>query len=183
MNKFDKANTPNETIDVVNEEDEVIGESTKDEAGYNPDLIHRAVSILIYNKKGEALVQKRNGKKEVYPGVWAMSCSGHVPKGINPNEAALMELKEELGIETKLTFIRKDFRKYSWETHFTYIYIGEVGNDIKFNFNKFELETAHFMNFETYKNLEKGGERVSKYSDDIFREFYKGKLIPEPVSI
>ena len=40
---MDKANTPDEVVDIVNENDEVIGTSTKGEVNSNPALTHRKI--------------------------------------------------------------------------------------------------------------------------------------------
>ena len=37
---MDKTNTPDEIVDVVDENDEVVGQSTKDEVNSNPKSIH-----------------------------------------------------------------------------------------------------------------------------------------------
>ncbi len=62
---------------------------------------HRAIDIWILNSKGELLIQKRAEEKESYPGLWEISCSGHITAGDKPLPSAVRECKEELGIEIK----------------------------------------------------------------------------------
>jgi len=49
-----------EVFDVVNEADEVIGQTHRGEAHRDPRLIHRSVQILIFNHAGELLLQRRS---------------------------------------------------------------------------------------------------------------------------
>jgi len=64
---------------------------------YKDGDFHRSVHIWIMNSNNELLVQKRNPKKETYPNLWAISVAGHVRSGEESIQAALRELKEELG--------------------------------------------------------------------------------------
>lgn len=54
---IDKTNTPDEIVDVVNEQDGVIGKSTKGEVNSNPNVIHREIAVLIYNSEEKILIQ------------------------------------------------------------------------------------------------------------------------------
>lgn len=74
---------------------------------YKDGDFHRSVHIWIMNSNNELLVQKRNPKKETYPNLWAISVAGHVRSGEESTQAALRELKEELGQK-----IDKDDLKY-----------------------------------------------------------------------
>jgi isopentenyldiphosphate isomerase len=73
-----------EIFDVVDENDSVIGQTTRGEAHQNPKLIHRVVHIWIINEKGEILIQQRSMTKDGAPGMWDISCGGHVEKGQDP---------------------------------------------------------------------------------------------------
>lgn len=59
---------------------------------------HRAIDIWILNSKNELLLQKRAAQKESFPGLWEVSCSGHISAGEESQISALRELEEELGI-------------------------------------------------------------------------------------
>jgi len=60
---------------------------------------HRSIDIWIINSQKELLIQKRAMQKESYPGLWEVSCSGHVAAGETSLISATRELKEELNIE------------------------------------------------------------------------------------
>jgi len=96
-----------ELIDVVNENDEVIGVKDKDAVHRDGDM-HRAAKIYVINSKGEMLIHKRSETKKLNPGLWDITVGGHVRSGETCEDAAQRELKEELGIEnTKLFEIGK----------------------------------------------------------------------------
>ncbi|MCJ7772663.1 MAG: NUDIX domain-containing protein [Desulfobacterales bacterium] len=59
---------------------------------------HRSVHIWVLNDKDELLIQQRSLEKESHPGLWDVSCAGHIQSGDSSLQAALRELKEELGL-------------------------------------------------------------------------------------
>ncbi len=61
-------------------------------------LIHRAAYILVFNRTGELLIQKRTLSKDIYPGYWDVAAGGVVLAGESYEAAAERELAEELGI-------------------------------------------------------------------------------------
>jgi len=63
------------------------------------NLLHRAVAIVLKNSKGRLFLQMRSAEKELYPGQFTASASGHVASGEGLEETALRELEEELGVE------------------------------------------------------------------------------------
>jgi isopentenyldiphosphate isomerase len=60
---------------------------------------HRSVHIWIITPDHRILVQRRALTKENNPGLWDVSCAGHIAAGENAIESAIREAQEELGIE------------------------------------------------------------------------------------
>ena len=89
--------TAEEWFDVVNERDEVIRRATRREV-HATGLWHRAVHILVFDAKGHVLLQKRSMLKDLSPGLWDSSCSGHLDAGEDYDTAAIRELGEEIGV-------------------------------------------------------------------------------------
>lgn len=85
-----------ELFDVVNERDEVIGRERRSEV-HRLGLKHRAVHVLVFNRRGELFLQKRSRTKDCFPGTWDSSASGHLAPGESYDACALRELAEELG--------------------------------------------------------------------------------------
>jgi len=86
-----------EIFDVVDENDQVIGTATRSEVHSNK-ILHRAVHVFVFNKRGDLLLQKRSLLKDSHPGVWDSSVSGHLDSGEDYAGAAIRELDEEMGI-------------------------------------------------------------------------------------
>ena len=89
-----------EFFDLVDERDEVIGRVTRRDA-HARGLRHRAVHVLIFDSAGRVYLQKRSSGKDVAPGAWDSSCSGHVDAGEDHDAAAVRELCEELGLSLR----------------------------------------------------------------------------------
>ena len=87
----------NELLYEVDANDEVIGPRTRGEA-HRLGLHHRAVHILVFNRRDELFLQKRSDYKDINPGVWDTSAAGHVDFGESYEQSALRELEEELGV-------------------------------------------------------------------------------------
>ncbi len=93
----DVAQKAGEIFDVVDENDEVTGTATRAEVHANR-LVHRAVHVFVFNKRGDLLLQKRSMLKDLCPGLWDSSVSGHLDSGESYEAAAMRELAEEMGI-------------------------------------------------------------------------------------
>ena len=90
--------TEKEVVDIVDAEDKILGGTTLDEC-YSKGLLHRAVTIYAWNKKGQVLLQRRSLSDDWFPGYWTASCTGHVRHGETWREASHRELQEELGLK------------------------------------------------------------------------------------
>lgn len=84
-------------IQVVDEQDNPIGEATKDEL-WKKGLWHRIVRVVAEDEEGRVLLQKRAPHKQPYPNRWDNSAAGHVDVGESYEQAAHRELAEELGV-------------------------------------------------------------------------------------
>lgn len=140
-----------EIFDIVDEEDKVTGQASRQEVHQNPSLIHRVVHVLVFNLKGELFLQKRSPKKDMYPGKWDTSAGGHLNSGESYEHAALREMWEELGIEgTKLEFLYTYLHRNSYESEFVRSYRcfwdGTVNTDPE------EIEEGRFWSLEEISN-------------------------------
>ena len=92
---------PDEYVVLVNEQDQVLGQLEKIEA-HELGLLHRAFSVLLFNDRGELLLQQRAAHKYHSPLLWTNTCCSHQ----RPNETTLMaaerRLKEEMGMSAPM---------------------------------------------------------------------------------
>ena len=91
-------NEDSEIFDIVDDSDEVMGSASRNEV-HKRGLKHRSVHLLIFNKQGSVLLQKRSMEKDTFPGTWDSSVSGHVDSGETYDEAVIRESWEELGVK------------------------------------------------------------------------------------
>lgn len=86
-----------EIIDVVDENDTVIGQMSREEADQRKAL-HRVSDVWFYNTLGEVFCQKRSIHKKGGPGLLECTAAGHVAAGQTYEQGAVLETKEETGI-------------------------------------------------------------------------------------
>lgn len=87
-----------ELFDVVDENDEVLRQETRDVV-HRDGLLHRAAHMFVFNKRKELFLQKRSRLKDVHPSLWDSSAAGHLNAGEGYEPTAVRELQEELGID------------------------------------------------------------------------------------
>lgn len=130
---------PMELFDVVNERDEVICQKPRDEV-HRSNLLHRAVHVLVINSQGQVFLQKRSRKKDVSPGAWDSSASGHLHVGESYDDAAARELEEEIGLRL-LHPLERLFRIVACpETGFEFVWVYRYYSDGPMKLNHDEIE-------------------------------------------
>ncbi|MEO8705487.1 MAG: NUDIX domain-containing protein [Kofleriaceae bacterium] len=78
-------------------------------------LVHRSIHVLLHDREGRLLVQRRHADKQTYPRYWDVSCAGHVEESdylAGPDDrldevyaaVAAREVLEELGVAPALVF-------------------------------------------------------------------------------
>ena len=90
-----------EFVILVDEHDRELGVMEKIEA-HRKGALHRALSVLVFNTKGEILLQQRANSKYHSGGLWTNTCCSHPRPGELVSAAASRRLEEEMGIELQL---------------------------------------------------------------------------------
>jgi isopentenyl-diphosphate delta-isomerase type 1 len=146
-----------EIVDIVNEDDEVIGQRSRKEVHSSNEFIHRTVHVFVLNAKGEVLLQKRSMKKDKYPGLWG-DMAGHINAGDGYEDTAKREMEEELGIDAasiQLEFMMK-FRK-RFDNDQEIITLFKCVHEGPFKHDPEEVDEVKFFSAEQVKELlEKG---------------------------
>jgi isopentenyldiphosphate isomerase len=86
-----------ELIDIVDEDDRVIGTLPRGEATAR-GLRHRCVFVFVRDGAGRVFVHRRTADKLVFPSMYDMFVGGVVGAGESYDDAALREAEEELGV-------------------------------------------------------------------------------------
>jgi len=92
-----------EEVVLVNEQDEAVGTMEKLEA-HQKGMLHRAISVFIFDRQGRLLLQQRAAHKYHSAGLWTNTCCSHPAPEETAADAAHRRLKEEMGLQTPLTF-------------------------------------------------------------------------------
>jgi len=92
-----------ELVVLVDEQDQEVGVSEKLAAHVAPGLLHRAISVFVFDSRGHLLLQRRAAGKHHFAGMWANTACSHPRPGESVVEAGERRLREEMGIRTDLT--------------------------------------------------------------------------------
>jgi isopentenyldiphosphate isomerase len=126
--------------DIVNEQDEVVGQASKEEFSEG-ELICRVAFVMLTNRSGELLLHQRSARKKAYPLYWSGAAAGHLHSGETYEEGARRELREELGIEVPLELVGKFYSPPDREM--VAIFLGSYDGPVRVE--KHEVErVAHF---------------------------------------
>ncbi|UBM57781.1 isopentenyl-diphosphate Delta-isomerase [Marinilongibacter aquaticus] len=140
-------------ITLVNEKDEITGYAEKIEV-HKKALLHRAFSVVIFNREGQMLIHQRAFSKYHSPGLWTNACCGHPNKGEEIDDAAFRRLGEEMGFRCPLhhrfTFHYKAaFDNGLTENEIDHVFYGQF--DDHFVFNPDEVADFRWVNLSEIK--------------------------------
>lgn len=138
---------------LVNDHDEVTGVMEKMEA-HRTGSLHRAFSVLLFNSRGEMLLQKRAQTKYHSSGLWTNTCCSHPRPGESLEEAARRKLLQEMGIEANPRFAFKFQYKAPLdnqliEHEIDHVFIGQFDGEPVLN--EHEAEDWKFVDLHSLK--------------------------------
>ena len=106
-----------ERVVLVDEAGHEVGTMEKLRA-HQEGLLHRAVSVFLFDDAGRLLLQRRAGGKYHSGGRWTNTCCSHPRPGEEPAAAARRRLREEMGIDCPLREV------------FSFVYRAKVGGGL-----------------------------------------------------
>lgn len=95
-----RKNSMDEYLDLVNENDEVIGSKPRSEVYAEGLSNFRVVNAFVVNTEGNIWIPRRTSDKRIFPSCLDMSMGGHVETGESYDETFKRELQEELNLNT-----------------------------------------------------------------------------------
>jgi isopentenyl-diphosphate Delta-isomerase len=127
-----------EPLILVDETDREIGHLGKAQCHVGSGVLHRAFSLLIFNRNGELLIQQRSAAKRLWPLYWSNSCCSHPRRAESMESAAQRRLGEELGLSCPLHFLFKfqyhaQFDDAGAEHELCSVYIGRCNAPLRVN--------------------------------------------------
>lgn len=138
----------------VDENDSFKGTVEKIEA-HKKGILHRAISVLIFNSKGEMLIQRRATNKYHSGGLWSNAACTHPSPDETTYEAAIRRLQEEMGISTDLSHLYSFVYKVNLnngmiEHEFDHVFIGVT--DQKPTLNPEEASAFKYLSIQKIKD-------------------------------
>lgn len=123
-----------EQVILVDENDTEIGLADKLDA-HRRGVLHRAVSVFVFNDKKQLLLQQRADTKYHSAGLWANTCCSHPRQGEENVVTAERRLREELGFDCTLkeVFIftyKVQLNNELWEHEFDHVFIGDFNGEV-----------------------------------------------------
>jgi isopentenyldiphosphate isomerase len=85
-------------LDVIDATGCPTGETEARERIHAAGMRHRTVHVWVVSPGRGILLQRRALEKESHPGLWDVSCAGHIESGMSSEDTAVKELSEELGL-------------------------------------------------------------------------------------
>lgn len=167
-----------ELIDIVDENNKMLGIQKMKSEAWKVGLWHRASHVWIYNSKGQILLQLRSKTKIHSPNKWAVSVGGHISAGEEPLPTAIREAKEEIGLDIgarnpeflKVIKIADDLEKRELDNEFVYVYFLRYDGDaarLKLQSEEVQ-EIRFFSSTELEENLRTDPGRYAQEPDYLF---------------
>jgi len=141
---------------IVDKNDRPIGKASAQEAD-EQGLIRRLVRLMLENKSGQILLQKRSETEKVYPGRWDNSVAGHVDFGESNEQALFRETLEELGVKDfKPEKIGSYYNEVPRGKHkikkFNHLYKADY-NDTPTNYGREEVDGVEWFDIDDVKRM------------------------------
>lgn len=163
-----------EILDLVNDNDEIIGALERDEV-YRSNLNNfRVINCFIKNNEGKLWIPLRQHNKRMFPNCLDVSCGGHVSSGESYLDAFKKEMQEELNIDIdtkQYKVLGKCNPKADNVSAFMTVY--EITQDIAPEYNPVDFQSYEWINPEDLvKEIESGTRKSKDDLPKLVRKFY-----------
>ena len=171
-----------ELFDILDENGNKTGKTKPRSLVHRDGDWHKSVHVWIVNNKNEILLQKRSPNKDSHPNMWDISSAGHLSAGDESVEAAVRELKEELGIDIlpeqlKLIGTRKkagNFASLFVNSEFSDVYLLRTSVELsKLSLQKEEVSEVKYVTLDDFRNMIKTKDKTLLMHMEEFEMLFK----------
>jgi len=132
-----------EYLDVVNENNEVIGQESR-QVVHKSGLWHRGVHIFLFTPDRRLLIQRRGNAQDTFPGALDCSVSEHLKVGESYLDGAIRGLREELGVGqvhlSRLLQLRMNYGPHDNMINELYEGVCDVDDNEPLTINRHEIQ-------------------------------------------
>lgn len=150
-----------EYLILVDSNDNPIGTEEKVKCHLPNGKLHRAFTILLFNKEGKLLLTQRSQSKMLWPGDWDGTVASHPRQSETYVSSAERRLPEELGLSCKLDYLFKfeyhvPYKDIGSENEVCGTLIGTIDDPSKIKLVEDEISAVKWVSFdELYSEIEK----------------------------
>lgn len=151
-----------EFIDIATKNGILTGDIEKKSVIHQKGLYHHTAHVWFYTSEKEILLAQRSAEKTICPLLWDVSVAGHIDAGETPKEAAVREIKEEIGVnilenDLKLIGVFKCFQSYDngiTDNEFHNTFMAELKVPLSQLIpQEGEVEALKLVSFQTFEKL------------------------------
>lgn len=128
---------------------------------------HLVVHVCLFNDQGQMLIQQRHKDKDSWPEFWDVTVGGSALAGENAQQAAMREVKEEIGLSIDLTETSPAFTtNFDYGFDDTFLVVGDFNiEDIYFPDNEVQA-----VKWASYSDI------CQMIEDGIFIPYFDSKI-------
>jgi len=143
--------TTQQNVILVDEHDNAVGLEEKMRAHTNGGKLHRAISVYIFNSKGEIMMQRRAADKYHSGKLWSNTCCTNCYEGETALQSAHRSLRKEMGFDCDIkeefsTIYRAELDKGMTEHEYLHVYFGKYDGNPEVN--KYEVMDWKWMSLD-----------------------------------
>ncbi len=120
---------------VVDEHDRPLGLKDKWRCHEGEGILHRAFSVVVFNREGQLLLQQRSENKQLWPFYWSNTCCSHPLEGESYEQAGQRRLQTEMGFVCDLRLLgtfryQAAFEDKGSENELCAVLVGKYDGDV-----------------------------------------------------
>jgi isopentenyldiphosphate isomerase len=148
---------------IVNEKDEVIGSTERNEK--KPGEISRVSALWVSDKEGNVLLAQRSFSRKQAPGIWGPAVAGTVEEGETYESNVVKEAKEEIGLRDIKPILGPKIRRSTTHEYFVQWFTMIINHDYPFKKQDDEVEEIRWFSKDEIVKLYK--EKPEMFSDNF----------------